>query len=346
MNYRTERNTTLKFAHFLRGMVIGVANIIPGVSGGTLALVLGIFDRLIGAIHKISLQTLLTTLGLLKFNKTNREKFRAELARIDAYFLITVFAGAILSIGLLAKLMTYFLEHFHDPTYGFFWGLVIISAWVPLKLIKKHTPISVIAGFIAIISLVGLTYSIPDETKVTREQIKYEIGLQKNDTQHGGVTEKQADHSLRYLLFMIFSGAVGISAMILPGISGSFLLLLLGAYFPILQAITDLDIITIAAFSAGCLIGVLTFTRLINFLLKKWYDVTTSFLVGLVIGSLVAIWPFKNSATVGNEIVYLSNKLPASFGTNEIMTILAALAGGFIVWLFIAIESKRCLEKV
>lgn len=335
----------MKLAHFLRGMVIGVANIIPGVSGGTLALVLGIFDRLIGAIHKISLQTLLTTLGLLKFNKTNWEKFKTELVRIDAYFLITVFAGVILSIGLLAKLMTYFLEHFHDPTYGFFWGLVIISAWVPFKLIKKHTPISVIAGLIAIVSVVGLTYSLSDEAKINREQVKYELKLQKTDAQSSEVTSV-TNHSPGHLLFIVFSGAIGISAMILPGISGSFLLLLMGAYFPILQAITTIDIITLAAFSIGCLIGVLTFTHFINFALKKWYDVTTSFLVGLVVGSLIAIWPFKNTATVGNEIVYLSNKLPASFGTNEIMTILAALAGGFIVWLFIAIESKKVVKKV
>lgn len=335
----------MKVTDVLRGMVIGVANIIPGVSGGTLALVLGIYERLIGAVHKISLQTVLTVLGLLKCNKKSWDNFKVELVRIDAYFLISILVGAILAIGLLAKLMTYFLEHFHDPTYGFFWGLVTISAWVPFKLIKKHSLISVVAALIATLGVIGLTYSISDESKINREQIKYELKLQKTNAQYSQPTEKSS-HSPAQLLYVVLAGAVAISAMILPGISGSFLLLLMGTYFTILKAITTFDILTLAAFSLGCFIGVLVFTRLINFALKKWYDVTISFLLGLVFGSLIAIWPFKNTAAVGGEIIYLSNKWPTSFGGNEIMTILATLVGGLIVWVCIVIENKKCLKTI
>jgi len=325
-------------------MIIGVANIIPGVSGGTLALVLGIYERLIGAIHKISIQTVKASLGLLKFNKAGWKDLKAELQRIDAYFLISIMIGAIISIGILAKLMTYLLEHFHDPTYGFFWGLVIISAWVPFKLIKRHTFLSVLAAAIAIVSVVALSYSLSDEKKINREQAKYEIKMQKAELGEN-VVEEKFDHSPSFLLYMVFAGAVGISAMILPGISGSFLLLLMGVYFTILKSITNFDFLIIFSFSAGCLIGILCFTRLINYALKKWYDVTTSFLLGLVFGSLVAIWPFKGTAIVGKEVVYLSNKWPMVFGINEAMTVLAALLGGLLVWVFIVIENRKGLKK-
>jgi putative membrane protein len=134
--------------NILRGMVIGVANIIPGVSGGTLALVLGIYERLIGAINNISFETVKASFGLLKFNKDGWKNFTAELHRIDAFFLASILTGALISIGALAKVMTYFLEHFHDPTYGFFCGLVIVSAWVPFKLIKKHSFFSTLAVII------------------------------------------------------------------------------------------------------------------------------------------------------------------------------------------------------
>ncbi|NLE00013.1 MAG: DUF368 domain-containing protein [Fibrobacter sp.] len=323
-----------------RGMIIGVANIIPGVSGGTLALVLGIFERLIGAIHKISFQTISASIGLLRFNKKGWNDFTAELKRIDAYFLASILIGAMISIGALAKLMTYFLEHFHDPTYGFFWGLVLVSAWVPFKLIKKHTFFSVLAAVIAIAGVIILSSSVSDEEKINREQTKYEIETQKTQISDTFVKGKTMQKPPSHYLFMVFAGAIGISAMILPGISGSFLLLLMGAYFTILKAITELDILTLGAVSIGCLIGILACSRLITYALKRWYDVTTSFLLGLVFGSLVAIWPFKGIATVGEKTVYLSNVLPSSFGLNEMFTILAALVGGIIVWIFIKIEKK------
>jgi putative membrane protein len=330
----------LKIIDVLKGMIIGVANIIPGVSGGTLALVLGVYERLIGAIHKISFQTLKATLELLTLKKDGWKNFNDELKRIDAYFLISIGAGALVSIGATAGLMTYLLEHFHNQTYGFFCGLVIVSAWVPFKLIRKHSFFSVSAAVIAIAGIIALSSSLSDEQKISREQTKHEIKLQKTEIS-GNIVQESFDHSPTHLLYIVMAGAVGISAMILPGISGSFLLLLMGVYFIILKSITQLDLLTLFSFSLGCLIGILSFTRFINFALKKWYDVTTSFLLGLVIGSLVAIWPFKENATIGGEIVYLSNKWPEVFGNNEIMTIFSALMGGLIVWMFILIENKK-----
>lgn len=334
----------MNFINILKGMVIGVANIIPGVSGGTLALVLGIYERLIGAIHNVSFETVRAFLGLLRFNKNGWKDFTAELHRIDAFFLASILTGALLSIGALAKLMTYLLEHFHDPTYGFFCGLVIVSAWVPFKLIKRHSFFSILAIIIATVGVIAISFAGTDEQKINRAQVKYEIEQQKASNTIA-LEREEFDHSPARLAFMILAGAVSISAMILPGISGSFLLLLMGVYFSVLKAITQLDILTLGTFSIGCLFGIVACTRFINFALKRWYDVTTSFLLGLVLGSLAAIWPFKGTALVGREVIYLSNKIPAGFGSNEILTVLTAIAGGLIVLLFIYIENKKGIIK-
>ena len=121
----------------LKGVIIGVANIIPGVSGGTMALVLGIYGRMIGALNSISFSTVKNILGILRFNKTGLDNFKYELKRIDAFFLMRISAGALIAVVVLARLMMYLLVNWHDPTYGFFFGLVIASAIVPFKLIQK-----------------------------------------------------------------------------------------------------------------------------------------------------------------------------------------------------------------
>ncbi len=307
-------------------------------------MVLGIYERLIGAINSISFETVKASFGLLKLNKSGWKNFIAELHRIDAFFLASILTGALISIGALAKLMTYLLEHFHDPTYGFFCGLVIVSAWVPFKLIKKHSFFSVLAVIIGTVGVIAFSSLGTDQQKIHRAQVKYEIEQQKTSTTTPSERE-MFDHSPGRLAFMVFAGVVGISAMVLPGISGSFLLLLMGVYFSILKSITQLDIITLAAFSIGCLFGILACSRLINFALERWYNVTTSFLLGLVLGSIAAIWPFKGTAQVGEEIIYLSNKMPSSFGSNEISTLLAAIAGGLIVLFFIYIENRNGTKK-
>ncbi len=133
--------------------------------------------------------------------------------------------------------------------------------------------------------------------------------------------------------------------MILPGISGSFILLLMGAYFELLKAITYRDFLLLLVFALGCIIGILLFTRFLNLLLKKWHDQTMYFLLGLVIGSLWAIWPFKSSITIGKEKIYFTNQLPYSWGGSEMLTIGSMVLGGTIVALFIWLENKQRLQK-
>ncbi|HON76905.1 MAG TPA: DUF368 domain-containing protein [Spirochaetota bacterium] len=324
-----------------KGAVIGIANIIPGVSGGTMALVLGIYERLIDAIHNISSETIVSTLRLFLFKKESFESFKTEMKRIDALFLLILGTGALSAIIALAKLMTYLLKHQHDPTYGFFFGLVLLSVIAPFQLIKKKTVPVFLAVIIAISSVFAISYAVSGDTMLHKAQKKHELTLKTSQSSIAQpAVSNQRVKVLKYL-YLFFLGAVSISAMILPGVSGSFLLLLLGGYFEILEAITTRNIPVLGAFALGCIVGILLFTRLLDFLLKKWYDQTMGFLVGLVIGSLWMIWPFKTTALVGDETVYLSNMIPAQFSANEILTVAAFVAGSLIVAVMLIIEARR-----
>jgi len=333
--------------NLLHGAVIGVANIIPGVSGGTLALVLGIYERLIAAIHNISLETVKTLLGIFRFNRASLVRLKTELRRIDAVFLATIAVGALTAIVALAELMTYLLKNWHDPTYGFFFGLVLISAVAPYKLIRKISIRSLVSVILAVALVVAISYAVSGEKLIEKARVKHELSVQK-ETDAQNRTDPEDTKSLDpfHLLYIAFLGAVGISAMILPGVSGAFLLLVMGGYFDILQAIAVRDIPVLAVFLIGSLVGILAFTRLLNFLLKRFHDETMSFLLGLVIGSLWMIWPFKTTAVIGEgtihqETIYLANRLPESFGVNEVFTLIAFLAGASIVAVMVWAESRR-----
>jgi putative membrane protein len=145
----------------------------------------------------------------------------------------------------------------------------------------------------------------------------------------------------RSIVLFLIAGAVAISAMILPGISGSFVLLLMGVYFDVLACINERNFALLGIFALGCLIGMAVFSRLINFALERFHDATLAFLSGLVLGSLYAIWPFKSFAVVAGQRVDKANILPVGFGGNEILTVGTVIAGAAIVGVFIWIEIKQ-----
>ncbi len=327
--------------NLFNGAIIGVANIIPGVSGGTMALILGFYERLIDAINNISIQTIMIVLKAFRLKKENIEDLKEELKRIDASFLTTILIGALFSAVSLAKLMPILLQDFHDPTYGFFFGLILVSAISPYKLIKKKSlPVFIIA-IIAIILIVSVTNAASGDKLLKKEQKKLELKQNKMVKEN---ISQGANIDIGHLLTMFVFGAIGISAMILPGISGSFLLLLMGGYIDILNAVATRNFPVLFAFAFGCVIGIALFSRLINFLLKKWHDLTMGFLVGLVTGSLWMIWPFKTTALVGKKTVFLSNMIPNTIGSNEYITLLTTIAGIAIVTILLIVESKR--EKI
>ncbi|OGK10499.1 MAG: hypothetical protein A2W80_17140 [Candidatus Riflebacteria bacterium GWC2_50_8] len=326
--------------NLLRGFAIGVANIIPGVSGGTVALMLGIYQRLLDAISAIGPQTITAFAG-------GRAAIRKEFERIDAAFLGSLAIGAGSAIVATARLMSYLLETHHDPTYGFFFGLITASLVVPWRLIKRLSPANIISCILAIVLVVGLTMAMSGEEKLKTAQKKAMIKSGTITIAVGQATPASLPAKLtvstdpgNMLLFFV-SGIVAICAMILPGISGSFMLLLIGVYFDILLCINDLQLLMLAVFAAGAISGLLVFTRFLNYLLQHYGDSTMSFMLGLVIGSLYAIWPFKSFGMVEGRRVDIANIMPDSFAANEGLTLLAFALGLAVVIIFMVIESHQ-----
>jgi len=147
------------------------------------------------------------------------------------------------------------------------------------------------------------------------------------------------------LLYIFICGILAISAMILPGVSGSFLLILLGVYFEILKAINLLDLPVLATFTVGCILGLLVFVRFLQFIMNKYYSGTIAFLIGLMLGSLWNVWPFKYSKVIGEKRVFLENYLPSSVDMNLIITICSAIVAGLLVAILIRVDAKLIEKK-
>ena len=242
----------------LKGVCMGSADVIPGVSGGTIALITGIYENLIGALRSIDMDVLQKILAF---------DFRGAVARVHLRFLLTLFSGIAVAILSLARLMNYLLHYHPVPTWSLFFGLIAAST----VMIGKHVHgwlgkagISFVAGIIAATIIVNL---IPIQTPED-------------------------------LWFIFLCGILGICAMILPGISGAFILLILGKYEYITAALKNPflphNFAVIVVFCAGCVIGLIGFSRVLNYLLKKFHNLTLAFLAGLIGGSLQKIWPWKD----------------------------------------------------
>ena len=239
----------------LKGCAMGAADVVPGVSGGTIAFITGIYEELIDSIKSIDLQALKLLLSL---------KFADFWKKINGSFLLGVAGGIAISIFSLAKLMTWLLEHHPIYIWSFFFGLIVASSVLVAKEIKHWhigTVISLIAG--GCIAYV-ITVMSPAETPNT-------------------------------WWFIILSGAIAICAMILPGISGAFILLLMGKYSYILGAVSSLNIGVMLLFIVGAVAGIISFSHLLSWLLKKHHTATVATLTGFMVGSLNKVWPWKET---------------------------------------------------
>lgn len=320
------------------GIIVGIANIIPGVSGGTMALILGLYHRIIEGINNISFKTVQLFIKSI-VSKSHRFKFIEEFKKIEGPLLVNLALGAAISIFLCAKLMTYLLTQHHDPTYGFFFGLVLASVATPWMLIKKKTISTFIALFIAASALVALDVSISRDDLIRKAEARQQSTLHITTS---NTTSFRPIHLSEYAYYAA-CGALAISAMILPGISGSFVLLLLGGYFDILRAISTFDLPILFSFGLGCAVGLIGFVRFLHFLLNQYYNITMGFLLGLVIGSLWIIWPFKESVIVGTQRVYLYNTIPSQWGQNELITVGTIVVG--IVLVVVTIIGEHFLRR-
>lgn len=250
----------------VKGACMGAADVIPGVSGGTIAFITGIYDRLIGSINSID-----GTAVKLFFSG----KFKEFWKHIDGTFLICLFCGILLSVLSLAGLMQYLLENHPIPTWAFFFGLIAASSIFILKGIKGWNLKSVL--FLSLGIVLGIVVCTLSPT-----------------------TTPDA------LWFIFLSGAIAICAMILPGISGSFILLILGKYQYIMGAISGLtsgeaigeSLAILSVFAVGAVCGILAFSRFLHWLLARYHKETLLVLAGFIIGSLVKVWPWSNMEAI------------------------------------------------
>ena len=333
----------------LKGCCIGVANIIPGVSGGTMAVMLGIYERLIRALHHIGFSTVGKLLAILTLKKRAISEARAELHRIDFGFLIAITFGALFAVVALARLIIYLLNEQHDPTYGFFCGLVLTSVIIPFKMLRRFTVKECASLLLAAGLTVGLTLSMDGEKRLESERRKHDLKESRLgessimeasvSTASSGEVPTDTNHAVGKLFYLFLCSAIAVSAMILPGISGSFVFLLLGVYFDILASVNNRDWIVIGFVALGSIVGLLAFTRLLNYVLERHHDLTISFLIGLMIASLFGLWPFRSYAMVGGERIDIAHILPQA-NMNLVITALASLIGCGVVLLFYRLESK------
>jgi len=238
---------------FLKGVGIGSADIIPGVSGGTIALITGIYEELLEAIQAFDM----TAFRLLK-----KGQFKALWQHLHGTFLLPLLAGIGLSLATTAQLVTYLLVHYPIQTWSFVGGLLLIAACTVYQQIKQWHLRTLLVSLGGLVLAYSLTQTAPLHTPNTN----WFIGL---------------------------AGGIAVCALLLPGISGSFMLLLLGKYAFMLHALKDFKLSILVPFSLGGVVGLLGYSRLIAWLLRQHHDNTVALLAGFMLGSLNTVWPWK-----------------------------------------------------
>ncbi|MBE8127306.1 DUF368 domain-containing protein [Photobacterium damselae subsp. piscicida] len=297
-----------KLITFLKGMAMGAADVVPGVSGGTIAFITGIYDTLLESIRRIN-PKLITVL---------KEKgIKGAFEHINGTFLIALFAGILTSIFTLARFITWMLHTHPIPLWSFFFGLIIVSVIHMFKQVDRWA----LTRFITVILGAAFAYGITVVNPVSMDPTPVNI---------------------------VIAGAIAICAMILPGISGSFILLLLGMYAPILGAAKSMDVVTLGLFAMGCVVGLLTFSHVLSWILRNYRDIALTFLTGLMIGTLGKIWPWKETLTWrinshGEQVPLVEQNLsPFNF---EHVTGQPALLGYAIIAMILGIAIVWGLEK-
>jgi len=295
----------------LKGIAMGAADVVPGVSGGTIAFISGIYEELISTINKISFKTL----TVLK-----KEGFKAAWQSINGNFLVSLMLGIVISVLTLSKLVKWLLENEPVLIWAFFFGLVLASIIFIAKQIEKWNFAAIIALILGAASAFYVTTLPP----------------MVNESSSG--------------LFMFLAGALAICAMILPGISGGFILLLLGAYKPALDALHEKDFKTIFIIIAGMIVGLLTFSRILKWMFESYRNVTLAVLTGFVAGSLNKIWPWKEvlqSEMINGKLKILKENSVSPFnfeGDNQLaLAIVLAVVGFAVILILEKTAGKKAL---
>ncbi|WP_255594222.1 DUF368 domain-containing protein [Pontibacter sp. HSC-14F20] len=290
---------------YLKGMSMGAADVVPGVSGGTIAFISGIYEELLDSIRSVNGEAL---------QLLSRFDIKGFWKHINGNFLLVLLAGIFTSILTLSNLVVYLLATYPIMVWGFFFGLIVASVLVVAKKITHWRPATVLFGLIGAAMAYYITVAVPMQTPEAH-------------------------------WFVFIAGAIAICAMILPGISGSFLLLLMAKYEFIMNALKEFKLDIILVFGVGCVTGLLTFSHVLNWMLKKYHNVTVALLTGFMLGSLNKVWPWKNTLETytdrHGEVKPLlqENVLPGQFSqmTGEssylLYTVLLAIFGFLLVYL-------------
>ena len=291
----------------VKGFCMGAADVVPGVSGGTMAFILGIYEELITSIKSFDLIFLKRLFSFRVKDAFNHASWR---------FLMAIGAGILLAIFTLARMLSWLLHNHPVLIWSFFFGLIVASLFTVSKHLKKWTPSIIVwigLGTLCTYFLVGM---VPARTPET-------------------------------LWFLFMSGAIAICAMILPGISGAFILVLLGKYHYVLEAVNNRDILTLVLVAVGAGVGLVTFVRLLSWLFSRYHDITIALLTGLMLGSLRKIWPWKKTLesvqdTQGNVIaVTQANVFPSQWDTELITALFLVLVGFLVVFSLNFLAEKK-----
>ena len=299
---------------FLKGMGMGAANVVPGVSGGTIALITGIFEKLIDSIKAFDLTA-------IKY--IFKGKFRAFAEHINLDFLVAVFAGVAISIISIARLFGFLLDNYPVYIMSFFFGLILASIYFVGKTVEKWT-ISVWISFI-IGTIIAIALSV--------------------------LKPAQENSSLIYLFIC---GIVATCSMILPGLSGSFVLILMGNYqLVMIHAVNDLNLKILLPVVIGAVVGLLLFSNILSWVFKKFRNQTISILTGFILGSLGIIWPWKEelkATTTAGDLILKNGEpivegykwlMPQHFSTEVILAIIFVFLGIVIIWGTETLASKH-----
>jgi putative membrane protein len=294
------------FGITLRGICMGAADVVPGVSGGTMAFILGIYEELIEAIRSFDLRFIKTLLSL---------KFKSALDLVSWRFLAALVLGILTAVFSLARLLAWLLENKPVLIWAFFFGLVLASVLTVGRNLERWNLPAVAWTALGTLGAYFLVGMVPVKTPEAP-------------------------------WFLFLSGALAICAMILPGISGSFILVLLAKYQYILGAVNERNFVVLAVFTAGTVFGITSFVRLLSWLLRKHRDLTISLLTGLMLGSLRKVWPWKKpleTAAVNhggvNSLIEV-NVLPSHW-SGEVTFALGLALLGFLVVLMLEYWAAR-----
>ncbi len=294
-----------------RGFCMGVADVVPGVSGGTMAFILGVYEELLDAVHAVNARFLRS---LVSF------RFTEALDRFPYRFVIALVTGIMVAIFSLARFFAWALAHHPVYVWAFFFGLVLASIFTVRRKVTTWTATEALAVLLAAAAAFVLVGAVPVETPTAA-------------------------------WFVFLSGTIAICAMILPGISGSFILVIMGKYEYMLHAVVERDFLPIIIFGCGGILGLIFFARVLRWLLRRYHDLTVAALIGLMAGSLRKIWPWKETVETFTDRqgavkpLIQQNVLPASVSEEVLLAVALGITGCAIVLLIERLAARRSTEK-